>query len=394
MSSTKSPRLDLARLREQIENIDRELLENFKERMQLSEDIAAAKIQAAAPFRDKLREGAVLKRVRQMAVELKLDAHQVEHLFRLIIEMSITHQQAHLQALGDTPLRVAYQGVEGSFSHLTAQRRYAGRDGGVVLTGYETFREAAESVKRGTNDLALLPIENSTAGSINETYDLLTEGGLKINAEAISQIHHCLLALPGTRKEDLRVILSHPQALMQCERFLRSLPEARGRTEFDTAGAARKVREANDPTLGAIASESAAVVFGLDILEREIQNQADNYTRFVEVAIEADTCPSDVPCKTSLMLVTGHRPGDLADVLTHFSSRNINLNKLESRPYPGRPWQYRFYLDLEGHARSEPLTDALVAIAEHTQELAILGTYPSADLHPVAGPSGQGEPRE
>ena len=388
---------DLAALRDEIEQLDRRLLVCLKERMRLAERVAAAKILAAAPFRDRLRHEQVVQRVRNMATELELDPHQIEHLYRLIMEISISHQQSHLKNLADTPLRVAYQGVEGSFSHLTAQRRYAGRDGGVVLNGYETFRRAADSVRDGSNDYALLPIENSTAGSINETYDLLAEGDLKINAEVITEVSHCLLGLPGATLEGLRLVISHPQALLQCERFLANeLAHARAQNEFDTAGAARRVREGNDPTVAAIASESAAVVFGLEVLARDIQTAALNYTRFFEVALEADACPPDVRCKTSVLLATGHRPGDLGEVLRQFSDRGVNLTKLESRPMPGRPWQYRFYLDVEGHAASEPVTEALRAAAPHTVELRIIGTYPAATRTtfgvPIAPPAVVEEP--
>jgi chorismate mutase / prephenate dehydratase len=373
-----SPPLDLDELRLAIEEIDRRLLDCIVERKRLSEQVATAKIRTATPFRDRLREDQVLQRIRTTAAELGLDPHPVEHLFRLIIEMSITHQLAHLRDLAVTPLRVAYQGVEGSFSHLTAQRRYAGRTGGVLLTGFETFRQAADSVRLGVNDVALLPIENSTAGSINETYDLLAEGGLSINAEVISEISHCLLGLPGATLEGLRLVISHPQALAQCEKFLASLEGVKTQTEFDTAGAARKVRELGDPGVAAIASERAATVFGLAILVSGIQTQMSNYTRFVEMATEAAACPPDQPCKTSLMLATGHHPGDLGEVLRHFSSRRVNLTKLESRPVPEQPFRYRFYLDVEGHAASETVREALQAIEPLTRELRILGTYPQA----------------
>jgi chorismate mutase/prephenate dehydratase len=370
---------DLHALREAMEAIDRRLLECFRERIELSEHVVSAKVRSAVPIRDRLREEQVFQRVRQMAAELHLDPHQMERLFRLVIELSVSHQQSHLANLAEIPLRVAYQGVEGSFSHLTAQRRYGGRPSGVVLSGYETFHEAAVSVRGGTNDVALLPIENSTAGSINETYDQLAEGGLQITAEVISEIAHCLLALPGTRLEDIRFVRSHPQALAQCEVYLRSLLGVRVETDFDTAGAARRVRESNDPKVAAIASESAAQVFGLEILARDIQNQRSNYTRFVEVAIEAATCPPDVPCKTSLLLATAHTPGSLGEVLRHFSQRGVNMTKLESRPIPGEPWSYRFYLDIEGNAASAPMAAALEAILPFVRELRVLGTYPRAE---------------
>jgi chorismate mutase/prephenate dehydratase len=386
----KADKRDLQALREEMEAVDREILTQFRRRMELAEEIAVFKLDNAFPFRDKQREEQLLLGVRHMAAELALDAHEMERLYRQILEMSIAHQQAHIRGLETTPLRVAYQGVEGSYSHLTAQRHYRNQKGGVLLTGHETFRSAADAVRDGTVDVALLPIENSTAGSINQTYDLLAEGGLTINAEVVSQVEHCLLAISGSRIEDLRAVLSHPQALLQCEQFLRDRPWLKPQAEFDTAGAARKVRESNDRTLAAIASESAGRAFGLEVLARGIQTQQSNYTRFVEVAREATPCPPDVPCKTSLVLVTAHKPGALGEVIVAFARRGVNLSKLESRPIPSRPFEYQFYLDIEGHAASEAITETLREIEsqELTHELRILGTYPKATSRGRAGEDG------
>lgn len=372
---------DLQALRESIEEVDRELLAALRRRMSLAEQVAATKLRAAVPFRDELREDQVLHRVRHLAVERGLDPHDVERLYRVVLEMSVAHQKAHVRSLEEVPLRVAYQGVEGSYSHLTAQRRYAGTPEGVLLEGFETFRGAAEAVREGAVDCALLPIENTTAGSINETYDLLAEGGLTITAEAVSRIEHCLLALPGARVEDLRLVLSHPQGILQCQDFLRATPWVRAQPEFDTAGAARKVRERNDPTMAAIAGESAAQVYGLEVLRRGIQSQAGNYTRFVELAREPAKVSPDTPAKTSLLLVTRHQPGALAEVLGVFGRRGVNLAKLESRPIPGSPFTYRFYLDVDGHADRDPVRAALAEVSPLTAELRLLGTYP-ADAPP------------
>lgn len=376
---------DLPSLRETIEEIDREILAHLRRRMSLVEEVAAAKLRGAVPFRDEPREDQVIQRVRHHAVEQGLDAHEVERLYRVILDMSVAHQKAHVRSLDATPLRVAYQGVEGSYSHLTAQRRYAGRSEGALLEGFETFRDAAHAVRDGTADRALLPIENTTAGSINETYDLLAEGGLTITAEAVSRIEHCLLGLPGARVEDLRLVLSHPQGLLQCQDFLRTVPWIRCQTEFDTAGAARKVRERNDPAVGAIAAESAARVYGLEVLRRGIQSQEGNYTRFVELAREAARFAPEVPAKTSLLLTTPHSPGALAEVLGVFSRRGVNLAKLESRPIPGSPFKYRFYLDLDGNAHRDPVRGALAEVGPLTVELRVLGTYP-AEPSPGSGP--------
>ena len=208
-----------------------------------------------------------------------------------------------------------------------------------------------------------------------------------MNAEEISEVSHCLLGLRGSKREALHTVLSHPQALAQCEQFLADMPWAKAVTEFDTAGAARRVKESNDIGLGAIASESAAGVFGLEIIAADIQNVRANYTRFVELAVESVICAPEQPCKTSLLLATGHRPGDLGQVLLEFAKRSVNLTKLESRPVPGEAWRYRFYLDVEGHARSTAITETLEAIAPHTVELRILGTYPKA-RQPGEPPAG------
>ncbi|MEM9593113.1 MAG: prephenate dehydratase [Acidobacteriota bacterium] len=369
---------DLQGLREEIEAVDRQLLSHLKHRMGLVERVAQSKLEAAYPFRDQQREEVVLQRVRGLAVDLGLDAHGVERLYRQIMEMSISHQQAHVRSLETVPLRVAYQGVEGSYSHLTAQRRYARRKGGVLLTGFASVRQAAEAVTSGQADVALLPIENSTAGSINETYDLLADDSLVINAEEVSRVVHCLIGLPGAHLEGLRRVLSHPQALAQCEAFLATLPWVRTQAEFDTAGSAHKIKETNDPTLAAIASESAARLFGLQVLQKGIQMQSGNATRFVEVAIEGSPCPADAECKTSIVLGLDHSAGALGEVLLEFGRRGIQLAKLESRPVGTAAWKYRFYLDVEAHADSASLQAALQAIEPLAGELRLLGTYPKA----------------
>lgn len=372
--------IDLQALREAIEAVDREILAALKRRMDLVEQVARTKIESAAPFRDRQREEQIISRIRHAAAEQGLDAHEIERLYRDIMEMSVAHQQALVRSLEGVPLRVAYQGVEGSFSHLTAQRQYAGRAGGVLLTGYDTFRGAVAAVRDGSADFALLPIENTTAGSVHETYDLLAEGGVTITAEVVSRVEHCLLALPGAKLEDIRTVISHPQALAQCEAFLRTIPWATTRTEFDTAGSARKVREGNDPSVAAIASESAARLYGLKVLRRGIQTQEGNYTRFVEIAREAVACPPGAACKTSLLISLSHQPGALGEALARFGARGVNLTRIESRPVLGSPWQYRFYLDLEGHAASEPVRAALEELKAITTELRVLGTYPRAEM--------------
>ncbi|AEI66672.1 bifunctional chorismate mutase/prephenate dehydratase [Corallococcus macrosporus] len=370
---------DLDRIRTSIERIDEEILDALRRRMALADDVARAKLAAAAPFRDQRREDLLLRRIRTRAAEHGLDPHEVERIWRLFIDMSVARQHELVTRLDTTPLRVAYPGVEGSYSHLAARRRYGDRAGGVLLSGFDHAREAVEALRRGEQDLVLLPIENTTAGSMNETYDLLAEGGVVITAELVSQVDHRLLGLPGAKLEGLREVLSHPQALAQCEAFLREkVPWARAVPDVDTGGAAQKVRERNDASVAAIASETAAQRFGLEVLAGELQPAFD-YTRFVEVGREATPLAPGVPCKTSLLVVLEHKPGTLGEMLQRLTLRGVNLSKLESRPIPGQPWQYRFYLDVEGHAASAAVTAALEDIRPLTSSLRVLGTYARAE---------------
>lgn len=374
------PISDLERLRDLIEGCDERILDLLKERLDLAVAIAGVKIDRALPFRDGTREDEVIAHLRRLAGERSLDPHEVERLYRIILEMSIARQQAHVRSLDETPLRVVYQGAEGSFSHMTAQRRYGGRPGGALLDGCAGFNEVVDRVRSGEADYGLLPIENTTAGSINETYDLLYEsnGAVMIVGEEIWSVVHCLLGLPGATIAGLHSVLSHPQAFAQCRTFLRSQPHIRPIPEYDTAGAARRVRESGDPGLGAIASEEAARIHGLDILERAIHSEPDNFTRFVEIARKAEALAEGSPVKTSLVFELPHRPGALLSALGSFGERRVNLLKLESRPVPGQPFEYRFYLDVEGHAGIPPLSDALRSLDAEGTPIRILGSYPPA----------------
>jgi chorismate mutase/prephenate dehydratase len=372
------PSPDLLSLRDRIEAVDRNIIALVAERLKIVEHVAAAKLDAASPFRDREREELLLQRLRGLAIAAGVDAHQIERMYRVVMDMSVAHQEATVRARSDAPLRIAYQGVEGSFSHIAAQRRYAGRAGGALLAGHDSFRAAAEAVTTGAADLALLPIENTTAGSINETYDLLNGGSLHITGEVVSAIEHCLLAVPGVAIADLRTVISHPQALAQCHELFAKHPHLTARADFDTAGAARRVAEANDRTLGAIASSAAAQRYGLAVVARAIQSTTGNATRFVEVALRPAPVPDGATAKTSLVFALADRPGVLGEILSRLAARNLSLTKLESRPIPEVPFTYRFYADVLGHAASEPFTTALDDIRPLTTDLRVLGTYPSA----------------
>ncbi|MET0405077.1 MAG: bifunctional chorismate mutase/prephenate dehydratase [Cystobacter sp.] len=375
--------VDLQQLRVAIEQVDEELLDALRRRMDLAEDIARSKLATASPIRDQRREDLLLKRIRTSAMARKLDPHEVERLYRFIMEMSVARQHAWVTELDNVPLRVAFPGIEGSYSHQMAHKRYAGRGGGVFLSGFDTPRQAVDALRAGEVDLALLPIENTTAGAMYDTYDALAEEGITLIAELVDEVRHRLLGLPGAKLESLHTVRSHPQALTQCEAFLRSrLPHARLLPELDTGGAAQRVRESNDPCVAAIASDSASQRFGLEVLEHDLQGARGDYTRFVEVAREATPLPVDVPCKTSLVMVLENKPGTLGKALLALAERGVNLARLESRPLPGSPWAYRFFLDLEGHAASAALEAVLKDLQPYTQSLRLLGTYPRVELGP------------
>jgi chorismate mutase / prephenate dehydratase len=374
--------MDLGTLRDRIDDVDRQIIALLAERLRIVEEVALAKLDAASPFRDRGREEALLLRLREHATEAGIDPHEVERLYRVIMDMSVAHQEATVRNRPDAPLRIAYQGVEGSYSHLAAQRRYGGRPGGALLTGHDSFRSAANAVLHGAADLALLPIENTTAGSINETYDLLADGHLHITGEVVSSIEHCLLALPGATLDDVRVVISHPQALAQCQAFFARHPHLVPRPELDTAGSARRVAQTGDRTLAAIASAAAARTYGLEILAQAIQTSSGNATRFVEIGLRPAPVADEARAKTSLLLALSDRPGALGEVLMRFARHGLSLTKLESRPIPSAPFTYRFYVDVLGHVASAPFQSALDEIRELTSELHVLGTYAS---DPAAG---------
>lgn len=367
--------MDLSHLRDRIDAVDQQIIALIAERLRIVEDVALAKLEAASPFRDRDREERLLVRLREHAIAAGVDAHQIERLYRVVMDMSVAHQEATVRNRADAPLRIAYQGVEGSYSHLAAQRRYGQRPGGALLAGFETFRAAGDAVLHGAADLALLPIENTTAGSINETYDLLFDGALHITGEVVSAIEHCLLALPGVTLAELRTISSHPQALAQCQGFFTDHPHLTARQEFDTAGAARRVVELGDRAHGAIASAAAAKTYGLAIVATAIQTAPGNATRFVEIAPRPAPVAPDAIAKTSIVLALADRPGVLGEILTRFAAHGLSLTKIESRPIPNTPFTYRFYIDILGHAAGEPFQNALAELGPLTTELRILGTY-------------------
>ena len=273
-------------------------------------------------------------------------------------------------------VRVAYQGVAGAYSEQAALQFAPGAE----AVGFPSFEEAFAAALSGDCTYACLPVENSLAGSVHPTYDLLTDSSLHVIAEQMVRVRHNLLVRPGTRLEDVRRVYSHPQALAQSSRFLRS----RGLTavvDFDTAGAAKLLSEAEEGNgtqeRAAIASRRAAEVYGLDIAAEGIEDESFNYTRFFVMGAD-EARRGAGPQKTSLVLATRHRPGDLVACLEEFPKRGINMTKLESRPRRDKPWSYLFYVDIEGHADDANVAEAMAALMRKAAFVKYLGSYPAA----------------
>jgi len=265
-------------------------------------------------------------------------------------------------------LSVAYQGEAGAYSE----------EGVIALFGetdrrpLSTIRKVFESVEVGRTEFGLVPMDNSQAGSINETYDLFLKHGLHLIGEVVVRVDHCLMALPGAGIDELEEVISHPQAIAQCEEFLSALP-ARVRAEYDTAGAAKRILDEKLERTGAIASRRAAELYGLELLAEKIQTFPDNYTRFG--ALSRDPSPLGEPNKTSLVFGVGHVSGSLYRCLGAFAERHLSLSKLESRPRGGRPWEYVFYVDVEAPADAPQMIEALAETSEHATFTRVLGTY-------------------
>nr|BAL57507.1 chorismate mutase / prephenate dehydratase [uncultured Chloroflexota bacterium] len=268
--------------------------------------------------------------------------------------------------------RVAFQGAMGAYSQA-AIWKFLGRD--TECLPCATFEELFHAVLDGRATHALLPVENSTTGSVHPAYDLLLEHPLFIQRELILRIEHALLAAPNTSLERIRRVTSHPQALAQCEGYIRR-HGWEAVTAYDTAGAAGQLAESRDPETAVIASEIAAQLYGLQVLDRSIQDWAENYTRFFLLGMQP--APYTSQAKTTVVFATAHVPGALYHCLGEFASRNLNLTRIESRPDRKQPWHYLFYVDVEGHSADSPLRAALQALAAHTTFLRILGSYPAA----------------
>jgi prephenate dehydratase len=274
--------------------------------------------------------------------------------------------------------RVAFQGERGAFSEEAAVKLVGE---GISLVPRPTFEAAFTAIRDGLADYILAPIENSLAGSIHRSFDLLVNSDLHILAEVIIPIAHNLIGVPGASFEDIAVVESHPVALAQCEKFFSANPRLKRIATEDTAGSVREIVRAGEKTRAAVAGRRAAEFYGGAILREHLEDNSENYTRFLLLAASPhppENAALGGPDKLSLVLQLDHRPGALYRALEPFARRNLNLLKIESRPVHGQPWQYRFYLDLQASRRDPEVAAALAELEKLVINLRILGSYRSA----------------
>ena len=269
-------------------------------------------------------------------------------------------------------VRVAFQGELGAFSEEAVQLAFAPNE---VAVPCRENREVARLVASGEADAGVLPVENTLAGSVPASYDaILAEPTIHVTGEVAIPIHHCVMGVAGASLQKLRTVESHPIALAQCAAWFAGHPSIDARAAYDTAGAARDVARARDRTRGALASRVAARRYGLDVLAENIEDRHDNQTRFVILERERARLLPGTPAKTILILGVGNQPGALVRVLTPFSSRALNLTKIESRP-TGEPWTYHFVLEVEHAAEDPRFTEALREVSGAAAATRVAGTF-------------------
>ncbi len=371
-------------VRAELDDVDRRIVDALVERDRIVMEVARRKAgKGDGRVRDAVREETQLSRLSGQGQGAGLDGFYVTRVFREVLDHSVRLQQEFLARKknpGRDPeglLVVSYQGIDGAYSHLAAMRHFGPRGGDVEFRGFPTFRAMMEAVRDGHARYGLLPIENTTAGSINDAYDLLALMDLSIVGEEVQKVEHCLVAIEDVPLSRIRRVFSHPQALAQCSNFLAALPDCHVESFLDTAMAVQRVGAEQDLSQAAIASEEAARRYGLKVIKRDIANQKENFTRMVVIAAEPEAVDPRVACKTSLILATKHEKGALLGCLNALAERDLNLTKLESRPRPHTPWEYLFYVDFEGNLDHSSVAEALSELRTKTSYLRVLGSYPA-----------------
>lgn len=384
--------LDLNKIREEITTLDQQLLTLFAKRRALTLNVAKSKAHQVRPVRDQQREQELLVRLIKKGKEVGLDAHYVTSIFQRIIEDSVLNQQAYLQTLTNPNIQspsisVAYLGNKGSYSYLASHRYFSRRAKNIIESGCPSFSDIMKLVESGHVDYGVLPIENTSSGSINDVYDVLQHTNLSIVGEITQPIEHCLLTAVNTELANIKTIYGHAQPVAQCSNFLNK--QSNIKIEFceSTADAMAQVYELQDPSVAVIGSEEGGQLYNLHALEKATANQAENHSRFIIVARKPVEVAEQIPAKTTLILATSQKPGALVECLLVLKDQGINMLKLESRPIQGRPWEEMFYIDVEANVKSLAMQEAISELTEQTQFLKILGCYPIEHIKPTSIPS-------
>lgn len=373
----------LLELREQLDVIDNQIVDLYEKRMSICEQVGEFKIEAGRKIFDKQRE---LEKLSAVTANVTDEFHKkgIRELFEQLMSMSRKLQYQLLTkkgALGRLPFigvekldwehsRIVFQGTEGAYSQA-AMEKYFGKD--INSFHVQTFRDAMEAIEEGSADFAVLPIENSSAGMVNEVYDLLVEFENYIVGEVFLPIEHTLAGLPGTKLGQIERVYSHPQALMQSARYLDEHRDWQQISVANTAVAAKKVLEDHICTKAAICSAYAAKYYGLEVLVDKVNDSASNTTRFIVVTNQKIFLED--ASKISICFEVPHESGSLYHLLSHFIYNDLNMTKIESRPIEGRNWEYRFFVDFDGNMADAAVKNAIRGLREESRNLKILGNY-------------------
>ena len=376
--------MDITELRGEIDRIDDELLKLFCARMDISAQVADYKRERDLPIFVPAREREILQNVAQKAGPEM--AGYARSLYSTILELSRSYQAKRNEketplfrqitaAIENTPKlfprapMVACQGVEGAYSQLACEKIFPGP----MILYFKSFEGVFSAIENGMCQYGVLPIENSTAGSVNQVYDLMIQHNFSIVRTFRLKVDHNLLANPGTKLEDIREIYSHQQAISQCAGFLSRLPNVNVVAVENTAMAAEMVAASGRKDVAALSSRSCAQLYGLTNLAPSVQDKGNNRTRFICISKNLEIYPG--ADKTSIMMILPHKPGALYKVLARLYTLGINVTKLESRPLPDREFEFMFYFDLETSIYSEEFVQLMCELDDFCEEFKYLGSY-------------------
>ena len=361
----------LEELRGQLDVVDDQIVKLYEERMKICEQVGEYKVEAGRKVFDRVREKEKLQNVASK-VSSDFDKKGIQELYQQLVKAGALGRLPFIEidSLGVEKARVVFQGMEGAYGQA-AMKTYFGED--CNSYSVRTFRDAMEAIEEGAADYAVLPIENSTAGAVNEVYDLLVEFENYIVGEVIIPITHTLAGLPGTQLSELKRVYSKAEALMQTTRFLEEHSDWQQISVANTAIAAKKILDDQDRTQAAVCSAYAAKVYGLEVLEDNINDESGNCTRFIIVTNQKVFLKGAK--KISICFEVPHESGSLYHLLSHFIYNDLNMSKIESRPIEGRSWEYRFFVDFEGNLEEPGVKNALRGLREESRSLKILGNY-------------------